>query len=130
MTTHTTTGDVATIPDEPAPEARILEHAYDGIHEYDNPLPGWWSAIFWATIVFAAAYGIFYHVGHWGSTPESTYAVALDKTSLRETWSSGCPLRACTPTGTRWLVSCSSKWRAIGLKAGYPNWRHPFRTNS
>ena len=77
MTTHTTTADVATIPDEPAPEARILEHAYDGIHEYDNPLPGWWSAIFWATIVFAAAYGIFYHVGHWGSTPESTYAVAL-----------------------------------------------------
>ena len=35
---------------------RLLEHEYDGIREYDNPLPGWWVWIFLATILFAALY--------------------------------------------------------------------------
>lgn len=76
MTTQITTVE-ADIPDEPAPEARLMGHAYDGIREYDNPLPGWWSAIYIASIVFAAAYGIFYHVGRWGQTPQEKYATAL-----------------------------------------------------
>ncbi|CAN5424011.1 cbb3-type cytochrome c oxidase N-terminal domain-containing protein [soil metagenome] len=37
-------------------EPTLLGHSYDGIQEYDNPLPGWWSMGFWATIVFAFAY--------------------------------------------------------------------------
>ena len=65
------------VPDEAAPEARLIGHAYDGIREYDNPLPGWWSAIFWATIVFAAGYGIYYHVAHLGKTPDQKYQAAL-----------------------------------------------------
>ncbi len=31
-------------------------HAYDGIREYDNPLPGWWVWIFWITIFWSAGY--------------------------------------------------------------------------
>lgn len=77
MIAHTTTTEVTTRPDE-APADRLLEHAYDGIREYDNPLPGWWSAIFVATIVFAAAYGAFYHLARWGKTPQQTYVLALD----------------------------------------------------
>jgi cytochrome c oxidase cbb3-type subunit 3 len=73
---QTTTAE-AGVPEEAAPEARLMGHAYDGIHEYDNPLPGWWSAIFWATIVFAAGYGIYYHVAGLGKTPQQKYAVAL-----------------------------------------------------
>jgi cytochrome c oxidase cbb3-type subunit 3 len=37
-------------------EDHLLDHNYDGIQEYDNPLPRWWINIFWATIVFAAIY--------------------------------------------------------------------------
>ena len=31
-----------------ADEDRLLDHDYDGIQEYDNPMPRWWVLIFWA----------------------------------------------------------------------------------
>ena len=34
----------------------LLDHNYDGIQEYDNPMPRWWVYIFWATIVFSLLY--------------------------------------------------------------------------
>jgi cytochrome c oxidase cbb3-type subunit 3 len=37
---------------------RLLEHNYDDIQEYDNPLPRWWVYIFWATIVFSLLYAL------------------------------------------------------------------------
>lgn len=37
-------------------EDRLLEHDYDGIREYDNPLPRWWLWIFYATILFVPFY--------------------------------------------------------------------------
>ena len=42
---------------------RLLHHAQDGIEEYDNPLPGWWVWIFWATIAFSLAYWAYYQLG-------------------------------------------------------------------
>jgi cytochrome c oxidase cbb3-type subunit 3 len=35
-------------------------HKYDGIEEYDNPLPGWWFGMFVITIIFALAYLVIY----------------------------------------------------------------------
>lgn len=35
-------------------------HVYDGIEEYDNPLPAWWFNLFVLTIVFAVVYLIAY----------------------------------------------------------------------
>lgn len=55
----------------------LMAHAYDGIQEYDNPLPGWWRAIFWGSIVFAAGYWVWFHVAPWHSTPDSRYQEAL-----------------------------------------------------
>jgi cytochrome c oxidase cbb3-type subunit 3 len=36
----------------------LLDHNYDGIQEFDNPMPRWWVYIFWATIGFSALYWI------------------------------------------------------------------------
>jgi cytochrome c oxidase cbb3-type subunit 3 len=76
--TMTTTADGAVLDTRTAAdEARIMDHAYDGIREYDNPLPGWWRAIFWASIVFAAGYWVWFHVVDWGKTPQAKYELAL-----------------------------------------------------
>ena len=39
-------------------EDRLLEHSYDGIQEYDNPMPRWWVITFWATIIFSILYAL------------------------------------------------------------------------
>jgi cytochrome c oxidase cbb3-type subunit III len=35
-------------------------HDFDGIEEYDNPLPMWWVGLFVATVVFAIGYLLYY----------------------------------------------------------------------
>ena len=40
----------------PPERERLLDHDYDGIREYDNPMPRWWVWIFWGTIVFSLVY--------------------------------------------------------------------------
>ena len=37
-------------------EDRLLEHDYDGIREYDNPMPRWWLWILIGSVVWAALY--------------------------------------------------------------------------
>ncbi len=34
----------------------VLDHEYDGITEYDNPMPGWWLALYALCIVWAVVY--------------------------------------------------------------------------
>jgi len=48
---------------EQNPNDQLLDHNYDGIQEYDNPLPTWWTSLFWITIVFSALYAIYFHFG-------------------------------------------------------------------
>lgn len=38
------------------------EHSFDGIKEYDNPLPMWWLWTFFLTIIFSAIYYLHYEV--------------------------------------------------------------------
>ena len=40
----------------------LTDHDYDGIQEYDNPLPGWWKWLFWGTVFFSIAYIGLYHI--------------------------------------------------------------------
>jgi hypothetical protein len=39
-------------------DEHLIEHNYDGIQEYDNPLPRWWVYLFDATIVFSILYAL------------------------------------------------------------------------
>ena len=55
-----------------SPQDQLLDHEYDGIQEFDNPLPLWWKAIFWGTIVFAPLYILFFHFGP-GVLPNDRY---------------------------------------------------------
>ena len=54
-------------------EAELLPHDCDGIREYDNPMPFWWSALFWATFIFSVPYFVFYHAGGVGQTLAEGY---------------------------------------------------------
>ena len=72
----TTSTSEVEIP-EPADEPRMMTHSYDGIREYDNPLPSWWRMIFYGTVVFAGFYGLYFHVVGWGRTPDQKYQAAL-----------------------------------------------------
>ena len=58
----------------PLPQDRLLDHNYDGIQEYDNPLPGWWSAIFVICIVFSVGYWAYYHALGSGQMKLDEYA--------------------------------------------------------
>jgi cytochrome c oxidase cbb3-type subunit 3 len=40
--------------------AELLDHDFDGIQEYDNPIPGWLTALFVITTVFGIGYAIYY----------------------------------------------------------------------
>src|SRR5690606_9728356 len=44
----------------PSGDAPKTGHVYDGIEEYDNPLPAWWFKMFVGTAVFSVIYLILY----------------------------------------------------------------------
>jgi cytochrome c oxidase cbb3-type subunit 3 len=45
---------------EESTEAKTTGHEYDGIEEYDNPLPRWWFYMFVLTFIFTFGYLIIY----------------------------------------------------------------------
>jgi cytochrome c oxidase cbb3-type subunit 3 len=65
---------------KPALEDKLLTHSYDGIQEYDNPMPAWWTIVFWATVVWSIFYLIGINVG-WIDTYEQDLRASLDDLS-------------------------------------------------
>ena len=58
------------------PEDPLTDHSYDGIREFDNPMPGWWKWLFVATIVWSALYWLYYENG---LTPDRSVIAAYDR---------------------------------------------------
>jgi cytochrome c oxidase cbb3-type subunit 3 len=44
---------------------KLLDHSYDGIQEYDNPMPRWWLLTFAGTVIFSIIY--YFNVGPVGN---------------------------------------------------------------
>jgi cytochrome c oxidase cbb3-type subunit 3 len=70
-------------PDTESPGASpadpLTGHEYDGIAEYDNPMPLWWRRIFWATFFFSIGYYVHYQLTGNGASVEQTYAVEMQE---------------------------------------------------
>jgi len=49
-------------PIEQEESLKIEDHEYDGIAELNNPIPLWFNALFYSTVVFAVVYILIYHV--------------------------------------------------------------------
>jgi cytochrome c oxidase cbb3-type subunit 3 len=59
-------------------EDKVL-HELDGIKEYDNPMPGWLMAIWWGSLIFSAAYLIFYALSFGEGSMEAEYRGATQE---------------------------------------------------
>ncbi len=60
----------------------LLNHEYDGIREYDNPMPKWWVWIFWGSFYFALGYFVHYHLTGNGESVAQAYDA--EETAARE----------------------------------------------
>ncbi|MGF1702540.1 cytochrome-c oxidase, cbb3-type subunit III [Photobacterium makurazakiensis] len=70
-------------------EGEDMGHEYDGIREYNNPLPKWWSYMFWATLAFGVVYlilypglGNFQGVLGWQSSDQTVRSMDESKASI------------------------------------------------
>ncbi|MDQ2065941.1 cytochrome-c oxidase, cbb3-type subunit III [Xinfangfangia sp. CPCC 101601] len=50
---------------KPPHEVPTTGHEWDGIQEYDNPMPRWWVWIFYATIIWGIGYTVAYPAWPW-----------------------------------------------------------------
>ena len=60
------------------PTDELLDHEYDGIREFDNPIPAWWTWLWVATIIFSAIYFLHYHVVGTGLSIVESYEAEME----------------------------------------------------
>jgi cytochrome c oxidase cbb3-type subunit 3 len=87
------------------------DHTYDGITEYDNPTPGWWTWIFVATIAFSVVYFIVVTLAQGELGPRGFFARAKAE-AQRQLVSQLGPLEANDETILR--LSTDETWLPVG----------------
>lgn len=60
---------------------KVTGHSYDGIEEFDNPLPAWWLITFFVTIIFSGIYFIHYESG---AAPTQLAELESDLASIKK----------------------------------------------
>ena len=63
---------------------RLTGHNYDGIQEYDNPLPAWWTWLFVASLIFGIAYAFVSLVMQEGWGARNSYVQAVQAEQMRQ----------------------------------------------
>ena len=89
----------------------VRDHEYDGIKEYDNPTPGWWNFIFFATFVFSIWYFLYYHA----STISTSVAQGFESDvtdDLRKRFSTIGDLKPDEPTMLKYMAN--AEWKSVG----------------
>lgn len=66
-------------PIEQEDSLKIEDHEYDGIAELNNPIPIWFNALFYSTVVFAVGYLLIYHVFGIGLNQDQEYHKEMAK---------------------------------------------------
>ncbi len=56
----------------------LLDHDFDGIKEYDNPMPPWWVKLFLITVTWAVLYLMYFHVLQIGDRSVDEYRREFD----------------------------------------------------
>ncbi|RZL47780.1 MAG: c-type cytochrome [Pedobacter sp.] len=59
----------------------IIPHAYDGIHELNNPVPRWFNILFYGTMIFAIGYIYYYHFSD-GPRQDQEYETEMVKADI------------------------------------------------
>lgn len=62
----------------------VIDHAYDGIKELNNPVPAWFNFLFYGTMIFAAAYLFYYHIGGYGDLQDKEYENEMAKAKIEK----------------------------------------------
>ena len=73
-----------------------MDHSFDGIEEYDNPLPKWWTYMFFATFIWAVYYlaaypglGNWEGLGNWTSSNQGIKSLAESKQAVIDAKAAG-----------------------------------------
>ena len=94
---------------------QLTGHNYDGIQEYDNPTPAWWTWVFIASIFFAACYMFLTLIAAGDLSPEAEYERAA-VANLKKKFGEIGILEADAPTIVQYMSE--PEWLQLGAN-GY-----------
>lgn len=71
-TNSNATNSSANVRDEPM--SSMIGRSPDGISAYDNRVPAWWKLLFFASVIFAPIYMLYFHTGMPGRSIHDQYS--------------------------------------------------------
>jgi cytochrome c oxidase cbb3-type subunit 3 len=96
---------------------RLMDHDYDGIQEYDNPIPLWLNLILFGTVVFSVFYYLYFQIGPLLGTSGWTVVEAYESAkaeNLRLRFAEIGELKGDEATLIQYLQPENQEWLAIG----------------
>jgi cytochrome c oxidase cbb3-type subunit 3 len=93
------------------PQDHLTDHEYDGIREFDNPCPGWWSWLYFGTFVFSIAYFVFFQFSPVAWTNDDLYRASI-ASNLRQQFAEIGDLNADEQTIAKYMND--PEWLTVG----------------